>query len=151
METQNVGISIEWPLSLTFGHSVANKKHLFLIRYVMKTFPPTKFSTASRPATTNAQKWQSTLPDLASAKKSEKAPIIISFWTIYFTQRHPFIYRMAPEPDILTIPCSVPMAWLGLAWHGFTGFKLILASKSSQVTSQPIKPRLTSQLGKCVI
>ena len=86
METQNVGISIEWPLSLTFDHSVANKKHIFLIRYVMKIFPPTKFSTASHPATKNGQKWQSTLPDLASAKKSEKALIIISFWTIYPAQ-----------------------------------------------------------------
>ena len=25
---------------------------------------------------------------------------------------------------------SVPMAWLGLAWHSFTGFKLISAAKS---------------------
>ena len=51
----------------------------------------------------------------------------------------------------LRVPDSVPTAWLGLTWHSFTGFKLILASKLSQVTSQPIKPWLMSLLGKCVI
>ena len=44
METQNIGISIEWTLSLTFECFSAEKKHIYLIRYVMKTYlgqPPT--------------------------------------------------------------------------------------------------------------
>ena len=50
METQNIWISIEWTLSLTFEHFSAEKKHIYLIRYVMKTYPGQPPTLAQLPA-----------------------------------------------------------------------------------------------------